>query len=119
LGNFDGPIFPSLLRAKPPRIKKGLHEQAFYKLPAFLHRCGKKAFEEKPIISRWVIVTCVRKSYRVGVSDPSRPDFPELGLSVFSNSAFYTNTAGVSLQYFLYHIQGQKSIEYRQIQAVN
>jgi len=117
LENFDGPIFSHLLRAKTPKTKKGLYEQAFYKLRAFLHWCGKKAFEEKPIISRWVTVACVRKSYRVGISDPSRPDFPELGLSVFSNSAFYTNTAGVSLQYFLYHIQGPKSIEYRQIQG--
>jgi len=68
-------------------------------LPAFLHCFGKKAFEEKPIISTWVTVTCVRKSYQVGISDPSRPGFPELGVSVFSNKAFYTNTAGNNLQY--------------------
>jgi hypothetical protein len=83
-------------------------QQAFYKLRAFLRWCGKKAFEEKPIISRWVIVACVRKSYRVGIPDPSRPDFPELGLSVFSNSAFYTNTAGVSLQYSFIPYPGAK-----------
>jgi hypothetical protein len=88
--------------------KKACMKQAFYKLLAFLHRCGKKAFEEKPIISRWVTVACVRKSYRVGFSDPSRPDFPELGLSVFSNSAFITNTAGVSLQYSFIPYPGAK-----------
>jgi len=46
----------------------------------------------------WVTVACVRKSYRVGFSDPSRPGFPELGVSVFSNNTSYTNTAGVCLQ---------------------
>jgi hypothetical protein len=65
----------------------------------FPPRCGKKAFEEKPIISTWVTVACVRKSYRVGFSDPSRPGFPELGVSVFSNNASYTNTAGNNLQH--------------------
>jgi hypothetical protein len=90
------------------KTKKACIKQAFYKLPAFHHWCGKKAFEEKPIISRWVIVACVRKSYRVGISDPSRPDFPELGLSVFSNSAFYNHTAGVSLQYFFIPYPGAK-----------
>lgn len=68
--------------------KKGLYKQAFYNLPAFLHCFGKKAFEEKPIISTWVTVACVRRSYQVGISDPSRPGFPELGVSVFSNNTF-------------------------------
>ena len=31
---------------------------------------------------KWAIVACVRKSYRVGIFDPSRPDFPGLDLSV-------------------------------------
>ena len=38
----------------------------------------------------------------VGVSDPSRPDFPEYGYRFFQTSAFYTGTAGVSPQ--LYYI---------------
>jgi hypothetical protein len=67
-------------------------------LPALLHCFGKKAFEEKPIISTWATVTCVRKSYQVGISDPSRPGFPELGVSVFSNNTFYTNIAEKNLQ---------------------
>jgi hypothetical protein len=39
---------------------------------------------------------------RAGVSDPTRPDFPESGLSVFFKNKFLTHTAGVSLQYYLY-----------------
>ena len=37
----------------------------------------------KPSISKWVIVACVRKSYRVGIFDPSRPDFPRYGYRFF------------------------------------
>jgi hypothetical protein len=39
---------------------------------------------------------------KVGVSDPSRPDFPEYGYRFFQTFAFYTGTAGVSPQ--LYYI---------------
>ena len=80
-------------------LKKACINRPFFCCEAFLHWCRTKAFEEKPIISRWVIVACVRKSYLVGVSDPSRPDFPHMGVSVFSNS------------YFLYaHRRGQPAI---------
>jgi hypothetical protein len=73
-------------------------------LRGYFPRCGKKAFEQKPIISTWVTVACVRKSYQVGIFDPSRPGFPELGVSVFSNNAFFTDTAGFCLQHCFYTI---------------
>ena len=58
----------------------------------------------KPSTSRWVIVACVRKSYRVGFSDPSRPDFPECGLSVFSNHNFlYEHCRGQPAISFIYN----------------
>ncbi len=63
--------------------KRACINRSFLNCKAFLHRCRKKAFEEKPITSKWVIVTYVRKSYRVGISDPSRPDFPEYGYRFF------------------------------------
>lgn len=52
-------------------------------------------------MSRWAIVARARKSYRVGISGPSRPDFPQYGYRFFQMRPFFTNTAGVSLQFSL------------------
>ncbi len=66
----------------------------------FLRVCRRKDLN-KPIISKWVIVACVRKSRRAGIFGASRSDFPEMGVSVNSNLSFRTNTAGAN-PHFIY-----------------
>jgi len=96
-----------------PRNKKGLYKQAFYQLQAFLHRCRKKAFEENPLLPSGQSLLVSESPIEVGVSDPSRPDFPEYRYRFFQTLASYTHTAGVSPQYRLYQIARHKSIAYR------
>jgi hypothetical protein len=60
-------------------IKKGLKSRPFLTAGLTSVDAVKKQLK-KPFKSKWVIVACVRKSYLndVGLSGPSRPDFPEL-----------------------------------------
>jgi len=95
--------------------KKACRYRPFIHCAALHHECRKKAFEKNPITTKWVIVACVRKSYRVGFSDPSRPDFPEYGYRFFQIQAFLTSTAGVSPQRLLYQIPKQLSTKYKKI----
>jgi len=100
--------------------KKGLPIQyrPFKHCAALLHECRKKAFEKNPLLQGGLIVACVRKSYRVGFSDPSRPDFPEYGYRFFQIQAFLTSTAGVSPQLSLYQNQKQLSTKYKKFQTI-
>jgi len=83
-------------------MKKGLQNRPFYYCQACLRRCRKKAFEENPLLPGGQSLLVSESPIEVGVSDPSRPDFPEYGYRFFQTSAFYTGTAGVSPQ--LYYI---------------
>jgi hypothetical protein len=58
----------------------------------------RMTFDRNPSLHKWAIVARVQRSYRVGVSDPLRPDFPEYGYRFLKQYAFSTNTAGVSPQ---------------------
>jgi hypothetical protein len=48
----------------------------------------------------------------VGITNPSRPDFPEQGLSVSSNQSLFTNIAGVSphVSYSIFAKQNQEKL---------
>jgi hypothetical protein len=63
-------------------------------------------------MSTWAIVACVRKSYRVGVSDPARPDFPELWVSVLSNVNFlYEHCRGQPAQFSYSTLAGKSQLK--------
>jgi hypothetical protein len=59
----------------------------------------RKHLKKNPLFPRGQPLLVSESPIEVGISEPSRPGFPELGVSVFSNKAFYTNTAGNNLQY--------------------
>ena len=105
---LGGPISRSLLGRR--NVKKARKSRPFCTRRAYLHLCRMKAFEE-PITSKWAIVTCVRKSYRVGFSDPSRPDFPEYGYRFFQTQLPNTSTTAVSPQVYYIGNRPRKSTE--------
>jgi len=85
-------------------IKKARIDRPFFKIAGFTSASAVRRGLNKTHQFKWAVVTCVRKSYRVGISDPQRSDFPVMGVSVFSNHTIHTNSAGVSLHYYLYQI---------------
>jgi hypothetical protein len=83
-------------------IKKARIDRPFFKIAGSTSASAVRKGLNKTHQFKWVVVTCVRKSYRVGISDPQRSDFPVMGISVFSNHTIPTNSAGVNLRYCLY-----------------
>ncbi len=84
------------------KTKKGLPIQyrPFICCAALLHECRKKAFEKNPLLPSGQSLLVSESPIEVGVSDPSRPDFPEYGYRFFQIQAFYTGIAGVSPQFY-------------------
>ncbi len=85
-------------------IKKARIDRPFFAIAGFTSASAVRKGLKKTHQFKWVVVVCVRKSYRVGISDPQKSDFPVMGVSVFSNHTIHTNSAGVSLHYYLYQI---------------
>jgi hypothetical protein len=84
------------------RNRKGLLQTGLSKIAKLSStRAVRKGFEENPLHPGGQSLLASESPIGVGVSGPTRPDFPEYGYRFFQTHTFNTDTAGVSPQHLL------------------
>ena len=86
-------------------MEKGLHFcRPFNTCQARLRGCRKKAFEENPLLPGGQSLLASESPIEVGVSDPTRPDFPEYGYRFFQTLLSIQTPQGSARNYIIHQI---------------